>query len=585
MWGCSESSDTQVVVVMDTDYGVPTEIDRIRMRVLKMSEDGSEEVETWRKDFLLADGDSATSGRYTLPASFGVVPDESDLDREIVIEAEGSVRDQPVVERRIKTGFVRGEFRVVRMFLYRQCSEASCPDGESCGCLRAGACASPSCVDEFVDPEDLDVTTDPGVLPSNAAIPEGCGSGLTRCGTECVDTDTDPRFCGGCTGACASGALCTAGQCVDPADCQTGGTSCEGFTYCDEMTGQCLRGCAVDEQCGSDETCDVGTHACVCTGGLLRCPPDIGDCVDTDTDLQYCGDCNTSCPSNNVCEQGLCVDLGDCRTNGIGCTGFSYCDENTGECLRGCLLDEQCGAANEVCDLESHDCVCDDGFERCPPTVGDCVDTQSDPTYCGDCNTSCAGGEICQEGLCFDPDCRTNGIPCEGFTYCDPDAGRCLPGCDRDAQCLIAGERCDTSTNTCVCNPDLTRCGLECVDTETDVRYCGTCTVACAMDELCEAGVCLNPDCRTNGIPCEGFTYCDPELGECLPGCDSDTQCLGVGESCNLESRTCECDSGLTLCDNACVNLSNDRRNCGSCGTRCRGNEICLLGQCFGFGD
>ena len=520
---------------MDTDYDVPPEVDRIRARVLKIAEDGNGEVETWSKQFPLSTDEASGSGRYSLPASFSVVPDEADMDREVAIEVEGLLNDSLVVARRVRTGFKRGEFRVLRMFLYRACSKTDCPDGTSCGCPQAGACGSPSCVDEFVDPNELEVIDDPGVLPANSSIPTECGPGRTICASECVDTATDPRFCGNCTTACPSGEVCAAGQCVGPTDCRNSNNLCEGFTYCDETTGACLRGCAVDEQCGNAETCDVETHECVCQPDLSRCPPLIGDCVDTNTDLAYCGDCDISCPSNNVCAEGVCIDLGDCRSNGIGCSGFSYCDESSGDCVRGCLLDEQCGAANEVCDTEINDCICSDGLERCPPMVGACIDTQTDPTYCGNCNTSCARGEVCEDGVCVDPDCRTNGIGCSGFTYCDPNAGTCLPGCERDEQCLGANESCNVTTRTCECDAGLTSCDGACVDVDSDPQNCGSCETACGIGEACEDGVCVGP----------------------------------------------ECDAGLTECDGACVSLQFDEANCGSCGEDC-GNGLCFFGQCVG---
>ena len=75
---------------MDTDYGVPMEVDRIRARVSKVMETqaGSEEVQTWVSVFTVSDEASSAAGVHTLPATFGILPDDSDLNREIVIELE-----------------------------------------------------------------------------------------------------------------------------------------------------------------------------------------------------------------------------------------------------------------------------------------------------------------------------------------------------------------------------------------------------------------------------------------------------------------------------------------------------------------
>ena len=396
---CNEDPSTQVVVLMDTDYLVPTDVDRIQARVLKVSEDGVGETETWSQVFLLSGGEEPGPGLYSLPASFGVVPADGDMDRGIVIEVDALLgsADEPLVRRRVRTGFIQGKFLVVRMLLYRACTDMICAGGESCGCEDAAACLPPLCVDEFVDPKSLEVIDNPAVLPPDPGIPIDPGVSecdpLTLCGTECVDTDSDPLFCGSCTTACSIGEVCVGGACIGPGDCRTNGIDCSGFTYCDEVTGTCLRGCEANEQCGSSETCDTDIHECVCMEGFDRC---LDRCVDTQTDPLFCGDCATFCGSGEVCQEGTCVHLGDCRTNGIGCSGFTYCDPSTGDCLPGCDSDAQCTGANESCDVPSHACVCDSGFERCPPIFGLCVDTQTDPAYCGDCGTACGTGEVCQ---------------------------------------------------------------------------------------------------------------------------------------------------------------------------------------------
>jgi hypothetical protein len=242
----------------------------------------------------------------------------------------------------------------------------------------------------------------------------------------------------------------------------------------------------------------------------------------------------------------VCFDPSDCRTNGIGCSGFTYCDPSTGACVR-CLNDAQCGATNEVCDTDINACVCRSGFDRCPPIFGLCVDTQTDVRYCGNCQTACGAGEVCQFGVCFDPnDCRTNGIDCSvfGFYYCEPSTGVCTSGCDDNAQCTVANEICNVFFHTCDCGSGFERCGTACVD-------------------------------------CSGLTYCDPIAGVCLPGCANDAQCPGANESCHVPSHACVCDSGFVRCDLECVDTLTDERYCGGCGTACETGEFCLVGVCI----
>ncbi len=507
---------------MDTDYAVPMEVDRIRARVFKImdTDAGSEEVQTWVSVFSVSDDASGEPGVHGLPATFGILPDDSDLNRQIVIELEALANggDQALVSRRVKTGFVKGENRLVRVLLYRACAGVSCSAGETCGCGGALSCTAPSCIDETVRPEDLESIDDPGVLPPDAgmpildggvpdgslppddagtdldaAVPDGgginCGAPLTLCGLDCVNTQADPRYCGDCDTACAIGHICDAGNCMDPGDCRTNGVGCSGVTYCDGATGECLPGCTESEQCiGGNQVCDLGIHDCICAPGFEPC---AAGCVDTNIDPRFCGDCTTSCPLGHVCQVGICLDAGDCRTNGVGCSGFTYCDGATGDCLPGCGGDNQCTGGNQVCDLGIHDCVCAPGFEPC---AAGCVDANIDPRFCGDCTTSCPLGHVCQVGVCLDPnDCRTNGVGCSGLTYCDDATGDCLPGCGGDNQCTGANEECDTPTHQCVCAAGFHRCGNVCVS-DLDVNFCGTSCAPCPSPPnstpICNLGVC-----------------------------------------------------------------------------------------------
>ncbi len=412
---------------MDTDYVVPTEVNRIRARVSKMmtaSSGSEEEVQTWVNVFSVSDEAPTEPGVHALPATFGILPDDSDLDREIVIEIEAlaSSSDQVLVSRRVKTGFVPGEVRLVRILLYRACAGVSCSVGETCGCSGALSCAAPSCIDETVLPEDLESIDDPGVLPPDAGIPildggvpdgsvppedagtdpdasvpDGgginCGAPLTICGLDCVNTQADPRYCGDCETACAIGHICDVGSCIDPGDCRTNDSGCSGFTYCEESSGECLPGCTESEQCtGDNEVCDADVHDCICSPGLERC--EVG-CLDTQMDPSACGDCTTTCPLGYVCEVGMCSNPGDCRTNGVGCTGFTYCDGATGDCLRGCDRDNQCTGENEVCNTLTHECVCASGFHQCGNVCVSNLDVNSCGTSCVPCPAPPNSSPIC----------------------------------------------------------------------------------------------------------------------------------------------------------------------------------------------
>lgn len=432
---CAEEPSTQIVVLMDTDYEVPAEVDQIRARVSKIvpAGDGAEQVETWLNVFSVSDGTASDSGVHALPATFGILRSGSDLDREIVIELEAldSGSGRALVSRRVKTGFVSGEARLARMLLFSACADIVCSPGESCGCPGAASCAAPSCVDEVVRPEDLERIENPGFLPADAGIPTqdaglpdggeiNCEAPLMLCAMNCVNPQADPRYCGDCDTSCPTGHVCDGGSCMDPGDCRSIGVDCSGFTYCDESSGECLPGCTEAQQCNGDhEVCDTDIHDCICAPGFERCE---GVCVDTQIDPNFCGDCSRSCPIGEVCEAGMCLDLDDCRNNDTGCSGFTYCDQATGECLRGCEVDVQCVGENETCDTVAHECVCATGFHQCGAV---CV-SDSDVNTCGASCTPCLAPPnataACNLGAC-DFICDETYEPCDQMccrTSCPP---------------------------------------------------------------------------------------------------------------------------------------------------------------------
>ena len=89
-----------------------------------------------------------------------------------------------------------------------------------------------------------------------------------------------------------------------------------------------------------------------------------------------------------------------------------------------------------------------------------------------------------------------------------------------------------------LCPPELTKCGVTCVDPMTDRDYCGA-------SEGC-----------IGGIVC------------------------GAGEMCN--SGTCElsCQSGLTDCSGMCVDTETNEGHCGGCSIPCESGEVCVEGNC-----
>lgn len=55
-----------------------------------------------------------------------------------------------------------------------------------------------------------------------------------------------------------------------------------------------------------------------------------------------------------------------------------------------------------------------------------------------------------------------------------------------------------------------------------------------------------------------------------------------VSSTCDKYPRVCsaKCGRGSDCCRKQCVNILNDRFNCGKCGKKCKYSEICCQGWC-----
>jgi hypothetical protein len=170
-----------------------------------------------------------------------------------------------------------------------------------------------------------------------------CDNAQVLCGTGCVDTQTDPRNCGGCDKTCkiAEGEACVMGVCGKA--CAGGATRC-GAACADLQTDRANCG-ACGKACLADEACNAGKCGLVCQGSLTACmkpatptppPVDAGadastdaaasdasveagydggavstqECVDTKTNPQHCGGCGMACTADKpLCSNGTCIPI------------------------------------------------------------------------------------------------------------------------------------------------------------------------------------------------------------------------------------------------------------------------------------
>ena len=126
-----ESTQTSVIVVIETDMNVPEELGRIRARV------GATRV----FDFVLDD-----DLMLRPPFSFAIVPEGDDPTRplSIILEAFDPQRTR-LFDLTTETGFREGSHLRLPLFLAGECRQSSCPARQTCtlgGCRPIEIAAS-----------------------------------------------------------------------------------------------------------------------------------------------------------------------------------------------------------------------------------------------------------------------------------------------------------------------------------------------------------------------------------------------------------------------------------------------------------
>ncbi|KAH7133984.1 hypothetical protein EDB81DRAFT_762333 [Dactylonectria macrodidyma] len=517
--------------------------------------------------------------------------------------------------------------------------------------------------------------------PGEICADGSCKPGATTCDSR-SDCSTD-EVCnnGTCIPACKSdneceagnvcfGGFCTPispGQCLTNANCQPGEICADGSCKPGATT------CVVAGDCDNLDTCLGGTCSCE-DGQCVTLPSDVcrdEDCPDgyTCSRLGYCLPIvQNACRRNDQCEEdffcssaiqfcvssivdqctedaacadgyicketfGLCVpeifedcslDAGDtCPTNGFACTQFGFClSERSRECqttadcdagmscepnLLVCLFDveNQCDSDSdcgqgELCDTFNSRCFlgpsacdvnpceegfyCDDSLFLCfqdIPLEGNCATT-------ADCTT---GFECNPLGMCLPvPGDYCSDMPCPDGSYCSSEFV-CIPdavaACQSDSDCVdplvcnqlhgfcvgTAADDCDFDTGC--------RNGLVCTD--------GQCLTGCEVDT----------DCTYPGLICDlDYLVCTPDdrtpctdISECQPGqlcgtdglCAEDPDALRCFEAVDCKDGDGPCGLGLCACqDNFCV-LLTEITPCSDAST-CLANETCQNGVCVESG-
>lgn len=200
----------------------------------------------------------------------------------------------------------------------------------------------------------------------------------------------------------------------------------------------------------------------------------------------------------------------------------------------------------------------------CPPGTIQCVlaggvwyctDLNTDPFNCGGCCQPCDEGEVCCRGRC---------MPRHQCDIPLPPIPPAITG-----GCPAGLERCGT----------LSGCSF-CTDTQFDRRHCGGCNQPCTgLNEVCCRGQCVVAISEENcGSDC---SRCGERQRCCLaPTFDSAFRCVDLGTREHCLACNDRCLLSETCCPAGCVNLDNDRDNCGVCGNGCGLRERCEFGSC-----
>lgn len=178
---------------------------------------------------------------------------------------------------------------------------------------------------------------------------------------------------------CSDG--CCSGACTPPV---TGSVCCPSSVITDVHGGCCPEG--TEEACSYD-CCAPGEH-CVerpATGFTYCCPPGTA----------------------TICEDGCCPGIcGGIGTYGGPCCPSGLVTHVQRDC---CPVGSTEACSYECCESGKH-CVPDpvSGFTYCCPDGmtascnGTCVDTTTDPNYCGGCFNYCLSGQ-CANSNCVEP--------------------------------------------------------------------------------------------------------------------------------------------------------------------------------------
>ena len=513
-----------------------------------------------------------------------------------------------------------------------ECSSGLCVDQRCCNTacnLPCQTCVTGTCSPvNSADDAECTPTTTKTCNASGACVlklGQACTTGMgTQCASgQCVDGHCCNTACNGPCQTCATGTCSPVNNADDPECTPTTTKTCNGAAACLLKQAQ---SCTLGSECATGQCFDNKCCNVACNGPCMSCatgtclPVNGGDDPEcTPTTTKTCnasGSCllklGQACPSGGTqCASGLCVDGVCCSTSCTEsckrcdlptspgtcsivvnaedntCTGSSTCNASgvctlkqgqactptgapcvTGLCVDGRCCNSACTTACQSCNLAATPGTCS------PVASGD--DPECTPTASRTCNggacllklgQACTTGTQCANGFCADGVCCSSA--CNGSCQVCNAAGTC--GLVSSGQPVGGRAPCSGAGSTCgaSCNGQ----SASCVFAASSI----ICRAASCSTDLTTATPATN--CNGSGTcPAATTQVCTPTKcagGACPAGCTDSSQCL-AGAAC--VSGHCQACGGLTVCGNACADLSSDPLNCNICGHNCLGGSCSATG-------
>jgi alpha-tubulin suppressor-like RCC1 family protein len=271
---CSQT--TQIVLVIDSDIVVPAPLAQIDIEVAS--------ARTEPTYYEVALGDSRAP---SLPLTLSLYPTDGTTDTDVVVGVRAvDTTGGTLMARDVRTRFVPGASRMLRVLLADRCVGVVCDAGETCDESGCRGIAIPG------DELPAWTGTAPALAGGEACVPEeeSCNAWDDDCDTvidEGIDRLSDNDHCGRCGHACDGGA-CEDGFCPGeaPVAISAGGAhSCVrregGAVACwgQNIAAQAGAGAPYSrtipvDVAGIDGASSVsagGAHTCFVSGGAVRC--------------------------------------------------------------------------------------------------------------------------------------------------------------------------------------------------------------------------------------------------------------------------------------------------------------------------